>query len=218
MTGASTHGRRDVRLLLVDDHPVVLEGLAALLDAEPGLRVVATAGDTLQALALFVRERPDVTVLDLRLGDDDGIALLHRLRAAEPRARVLVLSTFDADQDVRSAIGAGAAGYLLKTAPPAALIDAIRRVATGLRVLPRDLAERLRDHLPVSDLTPREHAVLGHVAGGASNREVAERLAIREATVKEHLSHVFAKLGVASRTQAIAEALRRGLVRLSHRR
>jgi DNA-binding NarL/FixJ family response regulator len=127
------------------------------------------------------------------------------------------LSTFDTDQDVHGAVEAGAAGYLLKTAPPEVLIDAIRRVASGLRVLPQELVERLESRLEISQLTAREQEVLEQVVSGAGNRDIAERLAIREATVKEHLSHIYAKLGVTSRTQAISEALSRGLVRLSRR-
>lgn len=217
VTAGPRHGVDPIRLLLVDDHPVVLEGLAALLDGEGNLSVVATARTAEQALALFEAHRPDVTVLDLRLGDDDGVDVLRRIRAKDPRARVLVLSTFDTDQDVHGAVEAGAAGYLLKTAPPEVLIDAIRRVASGLRVLPQELVERLESRLEISQLTAREQEVLEQVVSGAGNREVAERLTIREATVKEHLSHIYAKLGVTSRTQAISEALSRGLVRLSRR-
>lgn len=201
-----------IRLLLVDDHPVLLQGLASLLGPAEGFAVVAMAATAREAVAAHRRERPDVTVLDLRLGEEDGIEVVRAVKARDPDARFLVLSTFDSEAAVRGAVAAGAAGYLLKTAPPEQLIGAIRAVHSGLRYLPSGLAALLDRPTAIWELTPRERAVLEAAAHGDANREIARRLAITEGTVKGYLVNIFAKLGVESRTQAIAKAIAKGLV------
>jgi DNA-binding NarL/FixJ family response regulator len=206
--------RLPIRVLVADDHPVVLEGLAAILRAEEGVEVAATAGGGEEAIALYARERPDVVLLDLRMPDRDGLEVIAALRGADPGARILVLTSFDDDEDVYRALAAGAAGYLLKDAPPAELVRALTTVAAGGRAIPPAVAARLADRLGVSELTPRELEVLAAMARGDGNREIARRLKIGEGTVKGHVSNVLSKLGVETRTQAVAAALSRGLVRL----
>jgi two-component system, NarL family, response regulator len=206
-----------IRLLLVDDHPMLLQGLAATLRPADGFEVVATAGSVCEAIAAHQRERPQVTVLDLRLGEEDGTEVIRAVRRRDPGARFLVLSTFDAEAQVRGVVEAGAAGYLLKTAPPATLVGAIRAVHAGLRVLPPELAAQLAEHAAIWDLTPRERSVLRAAAEGDTNKEIAVRLGITEGTVKGYLVGIFAKLGVESRTQAIAKAAAKGMVELGGR-
>jgi DNA-binding NarL/FixJ family response regulator len=206
--------QQPIRLLLVDDHPVLLQGLAALLAPAEGFLVVATAQTVQQAIAEHQRTRPDLTVLDLRLGREDGIEVLKAVKARDRAARFLVLSTFDTEAEVRSAVDAGAAGYLLKTAPPEILIGALRAVHSGLRVLPPELAARLEGRAAIWELTPRERSVLEAVAQGDGNREIAARLGLTEGTVKGYLVNIFAKLEVESRTQAIAKAAAKGLLDL----
>lgn len=203
-----------IRLLLVDDHPVLLQGLAATLSPEGGFLVVATAGSVREAVEAHLRERPQVTVLDLRLGAEDGVEVIRAVKKREPAARFLVLSTFDAEAQVRSVVEAGAAGYLLKTTPPATLAGAIRAVHAGLKVLPPELAVQLEGHAAIWDLTRRERSVLEAAALGDTNKEIAARLGITEGTVKGYLVGIFAKLGVESRTQAIAKAAAKGLLEL----
>lgn len=206
-----------IRVLLVDDHPVLLKGLASMLEPADGFAVVGLAQTAREAIELHQREQPDVTVLDLRLGTEDGIEVLRTVRAGQPSARFLVLSTFDSEADVRSAVEAGAVGYLLKTSPPETVIGAIRAIHAGLRVLSPEMIASLDGHSPIWDLTPRERAVLEEAAQGAANKAIATKLTITEATVKGHLVNIFAKLGAESRTQAIAKALAKGLLDLGRR-
>jgi DNA-binding NarL/FixJ family response regulator len=206
-----------IRVLLVDDHPVVRDGLRGMLGAQPDLEVVGEAGDGAQALALALRHRPDVVLMDLRMPGTDGVAATARILAALPATRVLVLTTYDTDADIVRAVGAGATGYLLKDTPREELFRAVRAAARGETVLAPAVAARLLTSLrqpaqPV--LSARELEVLALVAHGASNRDVASRLSISEATVKSHLLHVFDKLGVDDRTAAVTVALTRGLLHL----
>jgi DNA-binding NarL/FixJ family response regulator len=206
-----------IRLLIADDHPVVRDGLRGMVAAEPDLEVVGEAGNGLEALALVPRVRPDVALVDLRMPELDGVATIRALRQRHPEVRVLVLTTFDTERDVVSAIEAGATGYLLKDAPRAELFRAIRSAARGESVLAPEVATRLVGQLrePSSQpLTQRELQVLELVARGATNREVAARLHVSEATVKTHLVHAFAKLGVGDRTAAVTAALERRLIGL----
>jgi DNA-binding NarL/FixJ family response regulator len=206
-----------IRLLLVDDHPMLLQGLEATLRPADGFQVVATAGSVAAAVAAHRKERPDVTVLDLRLGEEDGTEVIRAVRGRDPGARFLVLSTFDAEAQVRGVASAGASGYLLKTAPPAALIGAIRAIHSGLRHFPAELAERIAQPAAIWELTPRERSVLEAAAEGDTNKEIAARLGITEGTVKGYLVSIFAKLGAESRTQAIAKAAAKGLLGLGAR-
>lgn len=209
-----------VRVLVVDDHPVVRMGLRALLGADPRLEVVGEAVDGAGALALVTQTTPDVVLMDLRLGDDapgglDGVAATALLRARPEPPAVLILTTYDTDTDILRAVEAGAAGYLLKDAPPQTLLDAVVAAARGETVLAPQVAARLVTRLrqPRIALTDRERDVLRAVASGATNRAIAAQLHITEATVKTHLVHVFGKLGVDSRTAAVGVARELGLLR-----
>ena len=224
-----------IRLIVVDDHPVVRAGMIAMLSEEPGLDVVGQAGNGAEALALVPRLQPDVVLMDLRMPVMDGVEATRRItelrdeaadqgnqaRGTESSARtgphVLVLTTYDTDADIVNAVEAGARGYLLKDTPPAMLADAIRRAARGETVLAPAVAARLADRLrqpttPVVELTARESEVLALVAEGLSNNEIGLRLFIGEATVKTHLLRTFAKLEVNDRTAAVTTAYRLGLL------
>jgi DNA-binding NarL/FixJ family response regulator len=204
-----------IRLLIADDHPVVRDGLRGMVAGEPDLEVVGEAATGVEALALVPRVRPDVALVDLRMPELDGVATIRALRERHPEVRVLVLTTFDSDRDVVSAIEAGATGYLLKDTPRAELFRAIRAAARGEAVLAPAAVSRLVGQLrqPAAPaLTARELQVLELVARGASNREAAARLHVSEATVKTHLVHAFGKLGVSDRTAAVTVALERGLL------
>jgi DNA-binding NarL/FixJ family response regulator len=206
-----------IRLLIADDHPVVRDGLRGMLTGQPDLEVVGEAATGAEALALVPRVRPDVALVDLRMPELDGVATIRALRERHPEVRVLVLTTFDTERDVVSAIEAGATGYLLKDAPRAELSRAVRAAARGEAVLAPAVATRLVGQLrePAAPaLTARELQVLELVARGATNRAVAARLHVSEATVKTHLVHAFGKLGVSDRTAAVAVALERRLLRL----
>jgi DNA-binding NarL/FixJ family response regulator len=206
-----------IRLLIADDHPVVRDGLRGMVAGQPDLEVVGEAATGTEALALVPRVRPDVALVDLRMPGLDGVATIRALRERHPEVRVLVLTTFDTESDVVSAIEAGATGYLLKDAPRAELFRAIRAAARGEAVLAPAVATRLVGQLrePAAPaLTARELQVLELVARGATNRVVAARLHVSEATVKTHLVHAFGKLGVSDRTAAVAVALERRLFRL----
>ena len=206
-------------MLLVDDHPVVRSGLAAVLESEDGLAVVGEAGDGVEALAVLARlgpepgSRPDVVLMDLRMPRLDGTATTARIRAEHPGTAVLVLTTYDTDADIVRAIEAGAIGYLLKDAPRAELVAGVRAAARGQTVLAPALAGRLsRGNRPDNTPSARELQVLGGVARGLTNAEIGRELFIGEATVKTHLLRVFAKLDVADRTRAVTTAMERGLL------
>lgn len=204
-----------IEILLVDDHPVVRSGLRAVLEASTDLRVVGEAATGEEAVALAEHLRPDVVLCDLRLGDGmDGIAATAALRELEPAPAVLILTTFDRDAEILGAIEAGAAGYLLKDVAPAAIVDGIRRAATGDTVLEPALAARVIQGIrnPPPRLTDRERDVLRLLATGASNREMSKALFVTEATVKSHLVHIFTKLEVDSRSRAVHVARERGLL------
>jgi DNA-binding NarL/FixJ family response regulator len=207
----------ELRLLLVDDHPVVRAGLAGMLSAEDDLTVVGEAGDGEEAVAMAQRLRPDVVLMDLRMPRLDGATATSRILATCPDTRVLVLTTYDTDGDIVRAVESGATGYLLKDTPRAELADAVRAAARGETVLAPPVAARLvsRVRSPSEPaLTPRELEVLAAVARGLSNAEVGRELYIGEATVKTHLIRIFGKLGVDDRTAAVTEAYRLGLLTL----
>jgi two-component system NarL family response regulator len=204
-----------IRVLIVDDHKVVRVGLATMIGREPDMEVVGEAADGPAALAAYDALHPDVVLLDLRLPDMDGPAVITRLRQKDPQAKVIVLTSYDSDEDIFRAVEAGARGYLLKGAfPDGILEEAIRTVHAGSRLIPRDVADRLADRLGSPTLTPREIAVLELVARGLSNREIGAVLSTSAGTVKTHLERVYAKLGVGDRTAAALTAVRRGLVSL----
>lgn len=206
-----------IRILIADDHPVVRDGLRGMLASQPDLQVVGEAEDGTAAVRLAAELAPDVIMMDLRMPVLDGAAAIRQIRAQRPGAHILVLTTYDTDADILPAIEAGATGYLLKDAPRAELFRAIRATAAGETVLASAVAARLlgRMRAPAEEkLSARELEVLGLVAEGASNAEIARSLHISEATVKSHLLHIFAKLGVADRTKAVAVAVQRGILRL----
>ena len=214
-------GTPAIRVAVADDHPVVRDGLVAMLETQADLRVVGTAATGDEALALVASEHPDVLLLDLQMPRLDGVEVLRRLRASGTRTRVIVFTVFDTDERIITAVEAGAAGYLLKGAPRDDVFAAVRVVASGGSLLasPASAAvlRRLRGtEAPSSgpSLTPRERLVLEHLARGLGNKQIAAQLGITERTVKFHVSAVFAKLGVTNRTEAVARAARAGLVEL----
>jgi DNA-binding NarL/FixJ family response regulator len=214
-----------IRVMIVDDHPVVRNGLIGMFEGDDEFEIVGEAGDGAEAVRRASALSPDVILMDLRMPTMDGVAAISALTAAGSPARVLVLTTYDTDSDVLSAIEAGATGYLLKDAPPAELFRAVRAAASGDAVLAPAVATRLVGQLRApagADPSPepisaRELEVLELVARGASNREAAERLFISEATVKTHLIHIYSKLGVNDRAAAVTEAFDRGLLIPRHR-
>lgn len=212
MTGVTT-----IRILLVDDHPVVRAGLVGLLSSQPDFEVVGEASNGLEALELLDKLRPDVVLMDLRMPQMDGVSAIRQIRAKFPKVQILVLTTYDTDSEIVRAVEAGATGYLLKDVPREELFRAVRLCAQGEAVLSPPIAARLLGRMrgPTEEnLSMRELEVLSLVAKGFSNKEVARKLKISEATVKTHLLHAFAKLGVDDRTAAVTVALERGILRL----
>jgi len=206
---------KKIRVLIVDDHRVVRVGLRAIIDAEPDMQVVAEAGDGPEALAAYAQHKPDITLLDLRMPGMSGPEVLVELRKTDPNATVIVLTSYDADEDVYRAVQAGARGYLLKgTLPDGVLEAAIRKVHAGQRLLAPEAAARLADRMTSPSLTPREVAVLELVAKGKSNKEIGTVLSLAEGTVKTHLKRIYDKLGVSDRTEAALMAVQRGIVTL----
>jgi DNA-binding NarL/FixJ family response regulator len=203
-----------IRVLTVDDHPLLREGIATLLNSQPDMEVVAQAATGRDGIQEFATHRPDVTLMDLRLPDMSGIDTLAAIRAESPEARILVLSTSDGDVEIQRALSAGAYGYLLKSMPPRELVDAIRQVHAGRKRIPPEVAAHIAEHLGDESLTPREIEVLGLVASGNRNKEIGARLFISEETVKVHVKHVMDKLGASDRTQAVAIAIRRGIIQV----
>lgn len=215
-----TEGRPEkrIRLLIADDHPVVRGGLRGMFATQPDLELVGEAETGTEAVSLAGRLKPDVVLMDLRMPEMDGVAATERIRSLNPETRVVVLTTYDSDSDILRAVEAGATGYLLKDTPEETLYEAIRAVAEGKPLLAPSattlLIERTR-RSPEENLSGREIEVLGLVARGSSNREIAEALWISEATVKSHLIRINAKLGVTDRTAAVTTAMERGMLHLN---
>ncbi len=214
MTPSADSATTPVRLLVVDDHHIVRQGLIALLATVPEMQVVAEASDGKQALELYRRHQPDVTLMDLRMTSMNGVETTRAIRAEFPHARIIVLTTFDGDEDIYRALQAGARGYLLKGMDTEELLAAIRAVHSGKSRIPAPVAERLAERMNAPTLTERETDVLRLIVGGNSNKEIAAALFISEATVKTHINSLLGKLGVTDRTQAATTALQRGIVHL----
>lgn len=203
-----------IRVFSVDDHPLLREGIAAIVNSQPDMEMVAQAATGREAIRLFREHRPDVTLMDLRLPDISGIDALIAIAAEFPEARVVMLTTFEGDVEIKRSLAAGARGYLLKNAPPKELVEAVRQVHAGRKRIPQEVAAQLAEHIADERLTEREVDVLQHVAGGNRNKDIAERLSISEETVKVHLKHIMEKLGASDRTAAVAIAVRRGIIQL----
>jgi two-component system NarL family response regulator len=205
--------RARARVLVVDDHSLLRTGVANIINQEVDLEVVAEAADGLDGVEAFRTHRPDVTLMDLRMPGMEGVEAVRRIRELDAHARVIVLTTYDADEDIARALQAGAKAYILKDIAADALIACIRDVLAGKTYLAPTAAAKLAERVTRVQLTPRELAALRLMANGQSNKEIATSLAISERTVKTHLAHLFEKLGVTSRTEAVRVATRRGLVR-----
>jgi DNA-binding NarL/FixJ family response regulator len=203
-----------IRILTVDDHPLLQEGIAAMIRSQPDMELVGEARNGRDAVQRFRETMPDVTLMDLRLPDMNGIDVMIAIRGEFPEARIVVLTTFEGDAEIHRALAAGARGYLLKSMPPRELLDGIRQVHAGKKRIPAEIAARLAEHLSDEALTAREIEVLRQVASGNRNRDIAERLFISEETVKVHVKHIMDKLGAHDRTEAVSIAIRRGIIQL----
>ncbi len=203
-----------IRVLSVDDHPLVREGIAAIVNNQPDMSLVAEAASCGDAVEQFRQHRPDVTLMDLRLPDASGIDAMMAIRAEFGDARIIMLTTFEGDVEIQRALEAGARAYMLKSMAPRDLVDVIRQVHAGKKRIPPEVASQLAEHLSDEALTAREIDVLRQIAGGNRNRDIAERLYISEETVKVHVKHIMEKLGATDRTQAVAIAARRGIIQL----
>ncbi|WP_367344729.1 response regulator [Stenotrophomonas bentonitica] len=203
-----------IRILTVDDHPLIRQGIASMLEVEADMAVVGEASDAKEGLEQFRRLLPDVALVDLQMPGVGGIEMTRQLRAEFPSARVVILTTYRGDANAREALAAGACGYLLKSSLRGELIDAVRRVAQGKRCLSAEISEEIAQHLGEESLTSRELSILSALAQGWENKRIANTLGISAETVKSHLARIFEKIGARNRTEAIHIALRRGLVRL----
>jgi len=203
-----------IRLLIVDDHPVVRAGIVGMVASQEDFEIVAEAEDGAEAITLAAAHQPDVVLMDLRMPELDGVAAIYEIRAIDPSARIIVLTTYDGDEDIYRGMRAGAKSYLLKDVRREELFQCIREVHAGRAFLPPAVAAKLAERLPAEELTPRELAVLRLLAAGKANKVIGSDLAISEVTVKSHVQSVFRKLNVLSRTEAISVASRRGLLHL----
>lgn len=203
-----------IRIFCVDDHPLLHEGLAAIIRDQPDMLMVGEAFSGREATQKFREYHPDVTLLDLRLPDMSGIDVLIAIRTEFPDARIIILTTFEGDVDIQRALEAGARAYVLKSTPPKELVESIRKVHAGKKPISTEIAAHLAEHYADEALTDREIEVLKQVAEGNRNRDIAEKLFISEETVKVHIKHVMEKLGAADRTQAVAIGVRRGFIQL----
>ncbi len=203
-----------IRVLVVDDHPLMRIGISAIIDARPDMTTVGQADSGEEAVSLYSKLVPDITLMDLRLPKMGGVEAIRAIRKKYPKARFVVLTTYEGDEDIYQALEAGAKGYIIKGMPHHALTDALRKVYSGGRFVPPPVARALDSRMPDSELSQREREVLTHIASGESNKEIATLLGITEATVKCHVSMILMRLNVNDRTQAVVTALQRGLIHL----
>jgi DNA-binding NarL/FixJ family response regulator len=203
-----------IRVLCADDHPLVRKGIASILANEDDIELVGEAGDGRHAVELYRRLLPDVTLMDLRMPELDGIGAVKLIRSEYPDAKIIALTSFDGDQDIYRALEAGVRGYLLKETVHSDILNAIRQVHSGRRLMPQEVAERLTEYFPQVALTPREAEVLTLVAQGLSNKEVARKLGTASGTVKMHVQNILSKLKATDRTHAVTIAVQRGIIHL----
>jgi len=203
-----------IRILTVDDHPLLHEGIATVIRNQPDMVLAAQASNGREAIQRFREHTPDVTLMDLRLPDVSGIDAMVAIRSEFPEARVIILTTFAGDVEIQRALEAGARAYVLKSMPPKELVEVIRQVHAGKKRIPPEIAAHLAEHYSDESLTGREIEVLRQIAGGNRNRDIAEKLFITEETVKVHIKHIMGKLGATDRTQAVAIGVRRGIIQL----
>jgi DNA-binding NarL/FixJ family response regulator len=203
-----------IRVFSVDDHPLLREGIASIINKQPDMIMIAQASSGQEAIQEYRLLQPDVTLMDLRLPDMSGVDTTIAIRNEFPQARIVILTTFEGDVDIQRALAAGARGYVLKSMPPKDLVQVVRQVHAGKKQIPAQVAAQLAEHVTDGSLTERERAVLEQVAGGNRNRDIAEKLSISEETVKAHMKHIMDKLGAHDRTEAVTIAVRRGIIQL----
>jgi DNA-binding NarL/FixJ family response regulator len=209
----STHNL--IRILTVDDHPLLRKGIAALLNAEPDLKLVAEASNGQEAIEAFRSHQPDITLMDLQMPGLDGVEAVDRIRSEYPEARIIVLTTYSGDAQVLRALRAGARAYILKGHVHKELLETIRVVHAGQKRIPPDIAAELANHATDDELTRREIDVLRLIAAGNANKQIADQLSIGEATVKSHVTNILSKLGANDRAHAVTIGLRRGIIELT---
>ena len=203
-----------IRILIADDHPIVRDGLNAVINDQADMEVIAEAANGKEAVDLALEHRPDVMLIDLRMPLLNGLETIQTIRTDWPQARIIILTTYDGDEDIYRSLQSGAQAYLLKGMPRAELLDTIRAVHAGRRRIPPDVAAKLAERISSSELTQRELEVLQLIVAGQSNKQIGSNLSITEGTVKAHINSILGKLGVNDRTHAVTEALRRGIVHL----